>query len=227
MARKPSTSCRYCGEGGELYKGAHPQCKADATRQSIRDARGVDPARYTHASDRQTKCSSCPAPRDGMSQWCAACVELRKKERSRKFMAKYRANLRKREVRVEKHVPLPCKCGCGRMAGYRLKYASPECRPKRKPTPKPPPAPKPRTWNQRPATETPPSRTTKMPDKYIGTQTAQTAVVVNTEVKITKLPSFLPASLYETDAERDVRLEELRACGWRGQWTESLRQNNR
>ena len=55
-----------------------------------------------------------------------------------------------------------------------------------------------------------------MSDKYIGTQTAQPVMVINPGVAIRRIPSLMPESLQETDAERDVRMEKLRACGWRG-----------
>lgn len=192
MARRQSTNCRYCGIGGELYKGAHPACKVDATRQSIRDARGASPARYTHSSDRQTKCSSCTAPRDGLSQWCAACVEERKKARTREFMARYRANLRKREARVEKYVPKPCACGCGALvANPKAKYATTSCWIKVRP----------RKEAKRPAQSRPLRVIVRMPEKFIGSTPAlQTGPTINNGVPVRVIPSLMKATLRDPES---------------------------
>lgn len=186
MARKQSTNCRYCGAGGILYKGAHRACKADATRQSIRDARGVDPARYTHPSDRVPTCASCQTPRDGLSLWCCECLKERVKDRTRQFMARYRANLRKREARVEKYVPKPCACGCdGLVTNPKAKYATTGC------------------WQRvhprkvkRPAQSKPLRVIVRMPDKFICAAPApKPGPTINNGVAIRVIPSLMKSTL--------------------------------
>ena len=191
MARKPSTNCRYCHEGGELYKGAHRACKADATRQSIRNARGVDPARYTHASDKKPNCSICAKPKDGGSELCAECRKKRKKNRAKQFMARYRANLRKREVRAEKFVPRPCACGCGVLVvNPKARYATSGCWNRVRP----------RKAAKRPAQSKPLRVIVRMPEKFIGSTPApQPGPTINNGVAIRVIPSLMKATLRDPE----------------------------
>lgn len=183
MSTPKATHCRYCQQPGDLYKGAHRRCKADAIRQFVRESRGVSPARYTHPTDRPTICQSCPAPRDTGSLWCTACLVARKKERTRKFMAKYRANLRKREVRAERYVPKPCACGCGGLVlNPKSKYASQDC------------------WKKRPrATKPAPADKSKAKQRQFAVVNAAPVAfsgpVINNGVHIRRIPSMMPETL--------------------------------
>lgn len=190
MARKQSTSCRYCGAGGILYKGAHRRCKADATRQSIRDARGVDPARYTHPSDKKPNCSICAKPKDSGSELCAECRKKREKKRSKEFMAKHRANLRKRTVRAERYVPRPCACGCGELvANPKARYATTGCWQRVRPR-----------KAKRPAQSKPLRVIVRMPDKFIGAAPApKPGPTINNGVAICVIPSLMKATLRDPE----------------------------
>ena len=212
MSQPHATVCRFCKTGGDLIKGAHRECKGESDKQHLRKKKGIPPERWTAQVDCKTTCNTCHTrPRFGKSYKCETCLSAHKKALKRTANRLYMRRTRATER--------PCKCGCGAIVtGWRCSYATVGCRQKPakvvralKPPPRPP---KPPTWDARP--EAPPSRTTKMSDKYIGTQTAQPVMVINPGVKIRVIPSLMPESLQETDAERDVRMEKLRACGWRG-----------
>lgn len=139
MGNKRSLICRFCGEPGELYKGAHPACKADSYRMHTREKRGIPPERWRHEVDRPPTCATCKErPRAGKFLNCEQCRVEIKTTLKRKSHNLYMKRRRAAAAPIVK-----CLCGCGAaFKGYGQKYATPECRPKPKraparPTPRP------------------------------------------------------------------------------------------
>ncbi len=180
---RKATECRFCKQPGELIKGVHPACKAAIDRVKIRAKRGIPPERWT-ASDAKTTCNT--RPRNGKSYECVECRDARVKDTKRishnLYMKRKRAGLAS--------MPRPCKCGCGReVVGYRVKYASPECWPKnalRQPRVVRPASPEQKAWKAKAVTPS-----TRMPEKFVGTQVPQEPVVINPGVQVTRVASAM------------------------------------
>jgi hypothetical protein len=88
MANPKATKCRHCGEGGELYKGAHMKCHGEYCRKMAAMKRGPN------------KCRRCWVVIEAGVKLCSDCAVASRKEALRRYEAKRR----------------PCKscaCGCG------------------------------------------------------------------------------------------------------------------
>lgn len=129
MGAKRATVCRFCKEPGELYKGAHPACKADEYRAHTRLKRGIPPERWRHEVDRNPTCATCEKrPRAGKSLDCEECRTARVTALKRKAHGLYMKRRRAANMPLRK-----CACGCGvEFRDFRRIYATPECHPKRK-----------------------------------------------------------------------------------------------
>jgi len=114
-----ATKCRFCGEGGELIKGAHKACKNRYMRDLKREQKGYTPP---------AACEDCGSPEIGFrSKVCEAC----RKRRQTKLKLAWRASKRAAKKKV-------CACGCGRELPRRFtgKYFEAACKPKVAPKPK-------------------------------------------------------------------------------------------
>lgn len=108
-----ATKCRFCGEGGELFKGAHTECKNRYMRDLKRQQKGYIPP---------TACRDCGSKDIGTrSIICRDCY----KKRQTKMKNAWRSRKRAEKKKV-------CACGCGRELPRRFtgKYFDPSCRPK-------------------------------------------------------------------------------------------------
>lgn len=93
MANKPATHCRYCGQGGDLYKGTHRACKNEAVRrwkleQKLKSNNGEP-----------NKCRRCGVVIGDRFKLCADCGAVARKEAYKRYEEK--RNQRKL-----------CACGC-------------------------------------------------------------------------------------------------------------------
>lgn len=88
MANKPATHCRYCGQGGELYKGAHRACKNEANRK------------WKDARKQPNHCRRCEVVIGDRFKLCADCGAVARREAYKRYEEK--RNQRKL-----------CSCGCG------------------------------------------------------------------------------------------------------------------
>ena len=111
--RTPATTCRYCGEGGELEKGAHYRCKYLATRKRKRQPGPCE------------KCAVNEKLQTSPLGLCRQCSDINKKESIRQ--ANKRWHVRRKEAALGP--PPACKCGCGKPVEDRRRrfYASKEC----------------------------------------------------------------------------------------------------
>lgn len=113
FGRAKATTCRYCGEGGNLDHGAHLRCKYLAKRFLKRT---------------EGPCARCVVkPRLLTSKYglCRECSEENKKASIK--AANHRWYLRKKSQELPPAPP--CKCGCGKPVEDRRRrlYATKEC----------------------------------------------------------------------------------------------------
>lgn len=100
MAAPKATHCRHCGLGGELYKGAHRECKNAHDRKIAAAKRGPN------------HCRSCEVVIEDGFKLCADCAADSRREALKRYEAK------RREQRI-------CACGCGQPVGFgKIKYAA-------------------------------------------------------------------------------------------------------
>lgn len=93
-----ATTCRFCGLGGELIKGAHKACKNIETRERLRVRNNIDPSRYMAIGDRG-KCKKCDKPAEPLSKLnlCREHMEENKKEVIRRAKRKHMKKARSTE----------------------------------------------------------------------------------------------------------------------------------
>ncbi len=93
-----STTCRFCGLGGDLIKGAHKACKNIETRDRLRVRNNIDPSRYMAIGDRG-KCKKCDKPAEPLSKLnlCREHMEENKKEVIRRAKRKHMKKARSAE----------------------------------------------------------------------------------------------------------------------------------
>jgi hypothetical protein len=93
-----ATTCRFCGLGGELIKGAHKACKNIETRERLRVRNNIDPSRYMAIGDRG-KCKKCDKPAEPLSKLnlCRDHMEENKKEVIRRAKRKHMKKARSTE----------------------------------------------------------------------------------------------------------------------------------
>lgn len=102
---KKATTCRFCGQGGDLVKGAHVACKNIETRERLRIRNGTDPSRYVAIGDRG-KCKKCDKPAEPLSKLnlCREHMDENAREvirkAKRKHMKKVRAEPEHKQPRV-------------------------------------------------------------------------------------------------------------------------------
>lgn len=193
-----STTCRFCGQGGDLYKGAHRACKNASKRRKLPDL-----------------CSECGEEpcedvKGSTLDLCAGCRRERARVKSR---AKMREHYQRKaaERKGAPKVARLCGCGCGKPTpDLRWKYTE-ECarrvkhekdvarvkrvraveRAKR-------PAAQPKVMRERPHAE-PRQKPTFRPgpndDQPIVLHVEQPRPVDVTGLKVTRIPSLMPASL--------------------------------
>lgn len=90
-----STTCRFCGLGGDLVKGAHVACKNIETRERLRIKYNINPANYMAIGDRG-QCKKCDKPAEPLSKLnlCREHMEENKKEVIRKAKRKHMKKVR-------------------------------------------------------------------------------------------------------------------------------------
>ncbi len=192
MGAKPATECRFCHKPGDLYKGAHRECKNLAGKEYIRKKNGSPPERWQSEVDRKATCNQCNLnPREGKSLSCAACRADRRHEVRAKHMLAYKK--RRTMLRRMAQPSKVCVCGCGaEFKDYRKRYATIACRPPREKKPAKPqpiisrePKPKKGSW------------TTVAPSKPKADEPKEWRIVVPPGLKITKCPPVGPQSRWD------------------------------
>lgn len=87
VGRPPRTTCRHCGEGGELVKGAHVECRNDYYRRAAAEKR--PPA----------KCRRCNVGIEDPNKLCDACRVICRREVRRRYERNRPAESKKRRDR--------------------------------------------------------------------------------------------------------------------------------
>lgn len=87
VGRPPRSTCRHCGEGGELVKGAHVECRNDYYRRAAAEKR--PPA----------KCRRCNVGIEDPNKLCDACRVICRREVRRRYERNRPADSKKRRDR--------------------------------------------------------------------------------------------------------------------------------
>lgn len=158
MPNKPkSTHCRYCGQPGDLVRGAHPKCfnskpcfdpnipgAREAYNRTKRIQKLMRVNKMTRAEAEQHLDSKlptcvCGAEKPTNAKYCAACAKERAKQRSAIYMAENREKIRRADVirhrikngmsREEAEAIEDAKgiCTCGRPARFPNGRICKEC----------------------------------------------------------------------------------------------------
>lgn len=85
--RPPRTTCRHCGEGGELVKGAHVECRNEYYRRAAAEKR--PPA----------KCRRCNVGIEDPNKLCDQCRVICRRELRRRYERNRPAESKKRRDR--------------------------------------------------------------------------------------------------------------------------------
>ncbi len=91
--RPPRTTCRHCGEGGELVKGAHVECRNDYYRRIAAEKR--PPA----------KCRRCNVAIEDPNKLCDQCRVICRREVRRRYERNRPAESKKRRDRKRPKQP--------------------------------------------------------------------------------------------------------------------------